>query len=403
MKIFFTALTFVVLLCLIFGGFNNKLEDNNIKITFSSWGSESEINIIKSLIKNFEKDNPNIKVEFIHIPQNYFQKLHLLFASGLQPDIVFMNNQNISMYINASLLEDLTPYFSDIKDNFYKEALNCFIQDNKIYAIPRDISNLVIYYNKDIFSKLNLKMPEKIKDINELKELAKKVTTKENWGINFEKKSLYWLYYLSSNGGGIISDDVKKIIIDKKESIEALNLYADMINKDKSMPNKVNVGSMTTAQMFINGKLAMYLSGRWMVPKFRETIQFNWDVVEFPAKNEVYIDASGYAISKQSKHKNEAVKFIKYLTSKKSMEEFSKSGLIIPSNKQAIFQNKNEKPLNCKVFKTMLTQAKPTPVTENYATINDIINEKTEKIFNGEKKADEVFDRKTIEQLENLL
>ena len=176
-----------------------------------------------------------------------------------------------------------------------------------------------------------------------------------------------------------------------------------MINFDKSMPTKSQIGSMTSAQMFINGKLAMYLSGRWMTPKFRETINFDWDIIEFPAPNKVYIDSSGWAISKKSKHKKEAVNLIKYLSGVKAGSEFANSGLILPANKKSIFQNKEQLPKNYKAHITMLNMAKPTPVNENYSSINDILTDKTEDIFNGKKQPEDVFDDKTVKELQALL
>ena len=44
-------------------------------ITFASWGSQSETKIIQELINEFVVEN-KINVNFLHIPQNYFQKLH---------------------------------------------------------------------------------------------------------------------------------------------------------------------------------------------------------------------------------------------------------------------------------------------------------------------------------------
>ena len=401
-KIIYTVIVLFCLLLLFIINNNGQFSDKTV-IKFSSWGSKSECDIIKSVIEKFEEKNPSIKVDFIHIPQNYFQKLQLLFASGLEPDVIFINNQNIQMYINAGLLEDLTSYFSEIESDFYKEALECFKKDDRLYAVPRDISNLVIYYNKEIFQRNKIKMPLNIKNIFELRKLAKKVTTKDNFGINYEDNPIFWLYYLASNGGGIISDDLSKIIVNNKKSIEAFNLYSDMINKDNSMPTKAQMGSMTSAQMFINGKLAMYLSGRWMTPKFRETINFDWDVIKFPAPNKIYIDASGWAVAKKSKHKKEAVQLISFLSNAESESEFAKEGLIVPANKKAVFQEKNLKPANYMIFKTMLNNAKPTPVNENYAVMTDLIKEKTENIFNGTKSVQEVFDKETIIKMENLL
>ena len=59
-----------------------KPVDDREVIQFATWGSKSEIEIIRPILAGFEKENPNVRVEFMHIPQNYFQKIHLLFASN---------------------------------------------------------------------------------------------------------------------------------------------------------------------------------------------------------------------------------------------------------------------------------------------------------------------------------
>lgn len=384
----------------------NNTVDNSIK--FASWGSQSETKILKEIISDFEKET-NIKVDFIHIPQNYYQKIHLLFASHLEPDVIFINNQNIQMYIKANLLEDLTPYFKNEIKSYYPEALNCFKYKDKLYAIPRDISNLVIYINKDFFKKAGINPNIQLSTTDELKTIAEKLTTKEYYGINTEEDCLYWLNFISANGGGALSDNGKELKIKDTKSLNALNLYSDFIHKYHISPTKAQIGSMTTAQMFINKKLAMYTGGRWMVPKFRETIDFDWDIIQFPAteENKIYIDASGWAVSKSSKNKTNAIKFIKYISDKKSIDKLSESGLIIPANiecaEKYIVNEKTENPKHAEIFITSIKKSKPTPVNENYETINDILKEKSQSIFSGSKKAEEAFDEKTIKRLESLL
>ena len=131
----------------------NFSKSTKTTVQFASWGSESEISILKPILKDFEKENPDIKVDFMHIPQNYFQKIHLLFASNTAPDVIFMNNQYLPIYANAGVLEDLTNDFDFSK--FYPQTVKALSWEGKIYAVPRDVSNLVIFYNKDIFDKYN--------------------------------------------------------------------------------------------------------------------------------------------------------------------------------------------------------------------------------------------------------
>ena len=82
----------IILLCFfVFVTLKTKTSSKE-KIQFASWGSKTEIELLQPILKEFEEQYPEYEVEFIHIPENYFQKLHLLYASNLAPDVVFMNN-----------------------------------------------------------------------------------------------------------------------------------------------------------------------------------------------------------------------------------------------------------------------------------------------------------------------
>ena len=220
---------------------------------------------------------------------------------------------------------------------------------------------------------------------------------------------MYWIYFLGANGGGILSDDLAKLDIKKQESIDALNLYSDFANKYNIAPTKAQIGSMTTAQMFINGRLAMYLGGRWMVPKFRETINFDWDIIEFPSseKNKIFTDASGWAISKQSKKKENALKLVLFLSSHNSINKLAQSGLIIPARKQSakeyINSDKTNKPYHAEIFIKTLENSKATPVNKNYGRINDILIDRLQGVLAGEQTVQSALDTKTIKKIEGLL
>lgn len=387
MKKVFLCFLIIVSAFVLLSFFNKPLTEN--KVTFSSWGSQSETKILKEILSDFEQET-KIKVEFIHIPQNYFQKIHLLFASNLEPDVVFINNHYLKMYSEANLLEDLTPYFKP--ENFQEIALNCLSDKGKLYAVPRDISALVLYVNKNIVKEKNIKL----NSLSDLKKIAEKYTNNEHFGINYEEDPLFWLYFLAANGGGAVSDDLKSIIINKTESLEALDLYADFANKYHIAPTKAQIGSMTTAQMFINGKLALYLGGRWMLPKFKETVTFDFDIIEFPTEkdNKVYVDASGWAVSKKSKNKENAIKLVQYLSGEECAKKLVQTGLITPARK---IEQEND------IFITMLKNTKPTPTNKSYGKINDILKEKGQSVLSGEKCAETAFEKKTIKELESLL
>lgn len=367
----------LLLLVLICGGCAQK--DTRTVIEFASWGSKSEIDILKPILSDFEKENPEIKIDFMHIPQNYFQKIHLLFASNTAPDVIFINNLYLPIYANANLLEELTVNQND----FYPQALEALSWNGKLYAIPRDVSNLVVFYNKDLFDRKNITYPASEWNFDDFLKTAQKLTDKNTFGVSFEEDPLFYLPYLMSNGGGILPSE-----IEKKGSQYGLNFYADLRKKYHVAPLKSESASATMAQMFLQQKLGMYISGRWMVPKLREEADFDWDVTQFPKGTNgsiVQLDASGWAIAKSSKHKEEAQKLVNYLASPPNSEKFATSGLIVPARKDASRSKyflDGQKPVHSKIFLDIIETSKPTPVTVDYREITDKLKKSMETKFN---------------------
>lgn len=389
----------LILTCLILlvflAGCVKKSEKTIIK--FMSWGSKSEVNILLPLIKEFEAQNPDIDIEFMHTPKNYFQKLHLLAASGLTPDVVFVNNIYGPLYAENNIFMDLKSRFKDEK-YFHNEALTALTYDGKLYAIPRDVSNLVIYYNKDIFDRNNVPYPTTDWTLEDFLKKCKKLKGEDNWGISFREEPLFWLPYLWSEGGGLISTDLNYIEISSPDSIRAIQFYSDLRNKYHVAPTKSQAGSATMAQLFMQGKLAMHLSGRWFMPIYKKEIDFNWGIARFPAGKAgsvVGCDASGWAISSSTKHPDEAHRFIEFLSSKESIQKFTDSNLITPARTDV---NDPEK-----IFTEVISNSIPTPVTENYQRLLDTLKNTLEPVWAGKRRANEAISEETIKDLQEEL
>lgn len=408
-KRFLVVFIFLCVVFLLVGCYKDK----RTVLKFSSWGSQSEVAILKPLLKQFEDENKNVRVEFIHAPANYFQKLHLLFAAEVEPDVIFINNIYFPKYYEAGLLEDLTPYFSAelMNDVFFPQTVNAFWRNNRLYAIPRDVSNIVIYYNKDIFKKYNVPYPTKRWTLHQMKLDAVKLTKDTDndgktdiWGINRNDKMIFWLPFLMVNKGGIL-DNNGKLLITSNNSVGALQRYCNSVTIDKISPPDSSLAGMTHAQMFMNGKLAMYIGGRWNIPKFTEIKDFDWDVINFPsaAVKDIPADSSGWAISKSSQNKILAVKLIKFLSSEQSIKKFTESGLITPARKDIAFskdflnypENKNSR-----AFLYAVQHSKALYLNKNMQEIEDILREALEPAFNGTKSVKYCLNnKKTIQDL----
>ena len=333
---------------------------------------------LKLLVNEFQKDNPNISVKLLVIPNDADSAMSTRASQGELPAIMQMQSYaRVQEYASKGYLVDLsgTEVISKVVDS----SLPAVTYDGKAYALPMDFAGIGIIYNKDIFDEKHLSYPDKNTTFEEFLTLARKTTDLDKgiFGISFEEDPLFYLPYLMSEGGGLLSDDGRVEILDTEESRRGIKFYADLRNKYHTAPKQSESASATMAQMFLQGKLAMLLSGRWLVPKFRESADFDWDVAPFPKGTKgsiVPLDASGWAISKDSKHKAEAARLIKYLSSKESLEKFALSGLVVPAREDAA-KSRNfldgKRPYNAQIFLEVARTSKPTPVSRNYNEILD--------------------------------
>lgn len=334
----FLSLILIIFLC------TSCTKQTKEEITFSSWGSVTEVNILKKAITEFENKNPNIKINFMHIPQNYFQKLHLLFASNTAPDVIFINNLYLPIYENR--LMDLKGMIN--ADEFYQSGLDAMTIDKKLLAIPRDISNLIIFYNKNYVSN----PPKNFKDFD---RILKQFNTKKIFGMSYERNIFYAEPFILTLGNQ-----------------EGIDYYLNL--EGKFAPKPSDVGSSTQAQMFLDEKIVFYVSGRWMYPKIKDTAKFPFGIIQFPGK--IYADTSGWAISKNTKHPEASKKFVKFLISKKNIDYFTSSGLIVPARIDSSKQLNNTEE---HAFLDAIQNSKTRKPDKHYGKNRDRINK---KLFN---------------------
>ena len=119
------------------------------------------------LINDFQKKNPKIKVELLRIPfSEYVTKLLTQIASGLAPDVIFVEVNNfVDLYLRGAF-EPLNPYIQADHLNlgaYYPEVVDRFTVKNQTYIIPRDTAPIgVIYYNKKAFDEAKCLIPRTI-------------------------------------------------------------------------------------------------------------------------------------------------------------------------------------------------------------------------------------------------
>ena len=80
------------------------------QISFMGWGNPGEDEGVRNAIVEFEKETPDIKVEWLHTPELYAEKFLALVAAGTPPDTAFIGSDVYRTYIKENLLLDITDF-----------------------------------------------------------------------------------------------------------------------------------------------------------------------------------------------------------------------------------------------------------------------------------------------------
>lgn len=153
-----------------------------VTITFANWVSSEEAFREKLLaaIADFEKNNPNVKVENLPIPYDqYREQLLTMTAGGNAPDVFVLSQTWIAEFAGANELLEVESYLDkDFLADMLDAAKAVGMFNGKMYGVSDGLLPHVIWYNKELMQKAGIdSYPTTITD---LKAACAKV--KENLG-----------------------------------------------------------------------------------------------------------------------------------------------------------------------------------------------------------------------------
>jgi multiple sugar transport system substrate-binding protein len=172
-------------------------------------------------------------------------------------------------------------------DDWQPYAINRQTVDGVHYGIQLHLTNLCLYYNRELFKANGIKEPPT--NWAEFLETAQKCTKRvgdrtETWGyvLHYQQRFAWpWFY---QNEATWYDPATKKVLTDSKESVEAFQFLQDLIHKYKvAPPPAVEIGSSGPPKLFIPGRAAMITSGPWDIKPIKDgNPKLDWFITVMP-------------------------------------------------------------------------------------------------------------------------
>ena len=355
------------------------------KTTLTLWqnyGTEQNAVATTNLVKAFEKLNPNISIKVVAQPgTNYFQLLQSAAISGNGPDLAVMWTGIYDLQYSSYLvnLKGNVPAADLAKmEGLQWEAPN-FNASLGAYVMPLETQFYIGFYNKKLFAQAGIKSvptdwSQLIADSKLLKAKGIQPLVYGNGGqaISTEFYPWYDMSYMMIGAHSLAS---WKGLYDgsipwtSSANVAQLQMWASL-EKD-GYTNSDVLTNTANIQQFEKGKAAMMIDGTWDTAQYTSTMGSN--VAAFvppysttPIKGVVEYPGDGFSVTKYSKNKAAAFKFIDFLTTTAAGNIINKAGLI-PDIKGLTTTNPvNQEMLNF-VTKDHMT---PYPMMDNYVQVN---------------------------------
>ena len=298
------------------------------------------------------------KVVILNLPYylEYKPKLAAMAKAGSPPDVA--RETDLLPWLDYAIdLKPLVEKYTGMKfeewlDNvsFYKAGFKKLYEKyGKVIGIPYTSDAHAIFYNKEIFKKAGIEPPkDRPWTIDEWYAAMKKIKQSgaARYALVYDFSPYRFSNLLYVFGGGIWDREGKNIIIDSKESIEALEFFVKLHDEDL-IPKAVWLTGDAPAKYFQNGLAAMYVSGTWMLAQLREQLKFDWGVIMWPYKRERAVMTGGKYIVPFTE-KGAALAF--FLTNEQNLAEFAGKLFLIPDRVDLADKVKIEDPLINEVY-----------------------------------------------------
>lgn len=311
-------------------------EGNEILLSLSTWRPE-DTDQIQTLLAEFESyalGTTGKTIVIDHRPVmsvNYDSILEQQLGRGEGPDLMYVR----PFSADGNLIRYLTPLnkILSLESAFDETKLVPWTNRGTglSYALPFVGVVQGVYYNKDIFERNFLEVPE---TWEEFKRTAAALQFAEQGvipianALNRNEDSEMFMSIAANMLGGpdgrarFMQTDGTALCFNDARVIRAFRAIEDI--KPFLPDNAAFINSQTSKELFLSGQAAMLFGGSWDLQKISAEADFAWGVfaVPAPAFNTTYVIFQpdiGIGINASTSHPEEAKLFLEWLTTREGV------------------------------------------------------------------------------------
>ncbi len=373
--------------------------ETKINALFMAQAAYSEADV-RAMTESFSKANPDITVNLEFVPyEGLHDKTVLAQGSGGGYDVVLFDVIWPAEYAANKVLLDVSDKITpEMKSGVLPGAWTTVEYEGKRYGMPWILDTKYLFYNKEILEKAGIKNPPKT--WAQLSEQAKAIKDKGllatpiAWSWSQAEAAICdYTTLVSAYGGSFIKDG--KPVFQSGGGLDALNYMVESYKSGLTNPNSKEFLEEDVRRVFQNGEAAFALNWTYMYnmannPKDSK-VAGKVGVVPAPGvdgKSTVSAvnGSMGLGVTSTSKNPDEAWKYIAFMTSQATQNQYAKLSL-------PIWTSSYDDPAVSKGQEELIAAAKiglaamyPRPTTPKYQELSTALQQAVQESLLGQEQ-----------------
>lgn len=341
-------------------------------------------------IAEFEKAHPGVKIDHVITPWNTWNEAYTAaFASGKPPCVSYMVDAFSPAFIYNKKFVDLNAagWSDQVKDG-YGPLWTVANFGGMQVGVPFATGPRMWLYNKDMFDKAGVKYPAADWTMDDLVETLRKlkaggVETPGNIPVSAAKLGYQsYLPFLWSMGGDIL-DKEGRPRVDDEASIHTMK-WLKVLFDEKLIAPIGNYSAQEGQDLFVRGSIAVQNMAAEVLGKLKtEAPDLKYGIVKSPTGpggQYNFQDWGYFAIAGECAYKDEAWEFVKFITSKKVVEQYIAAVGLFPAR---VDTNLYQSDPDGKAFLDNMAQNRNIPIVPKSNQIVDLWFKEVEAALSG--------------------
>jgi multiple sugar transport system substrate-binding protein len=367
-------------------------------------GREGEI--AQEMAGDFEKENPDIRVDVQQIPWSAaHEKLLTAYVGRSTPDLAQLGNTWMAEFVALHALEPLGPWLASSphvdSSGYFPGIWETNVIGGEPFGIPWYVDTRVLFYRKDVLARAGYdSMPKTWSAWREAMESVKEVVGPDAYAIFLPANEWTQPVILGLQAGSaLLAETDTRGAFSAQDFRRAFDFYLDLFRSDLA-PSVGNNEVANLYQEFARGYFAMYVTGPWNLGEFRrrlpEDLQDDWATAALPGPVAATpgVSLAGGAsliMFRGSHHKEAAWKLIEFLSRPEQQLRFYRLSGDLPARREAWDNADLHSDPKIRAFWQQLQHVAPTPKIPEWEQIAASVLDRAELAVRGRASVDDAL------------